>query len=108
MYYSTGKQNFQTKLKSKVKVRSNQYGGVRGLSTESLLVQFWQEVLENLEDYQAGTVITSIDYSKAFFPILLTHEGSHREVYWDFQPSLTSSTGGAKGCSDNKLCAPPA
>ena len=22
-----------------------------------------------------------------FFSILLTHEGSHREVYWDFQPS---------------------
>ena len=32
-----------------------------------------------------------------FFSILLTHEGSHREVYQDFQPSLTSITGGAKG-----------
>ena len=29
------------------------------------------------------------------FSILLTHEGSHREVYGDFQPSL-SSAGGAK------------
>ena len=28
-----------------------------------------------------------------FFSILLTHEGSHREVYRDFQPSLTSSVG---------------
>ena len=27
------------------------------------------------------------------FSILLTHEGSHREVYRDFQPSLTSSAG---------------
>ena len=28
-----------------------------------------------------------------FFSILLTHEGSHREVCRDFQPSLTSSAG---------------
>ena len=27
------------------------------------------------------------------FSILLTHEGSHREVNRDFQPSLTSSAG---------------
>ena len=54
------------RLKREVKLRSNQYGGVRGLSTESLLAQLWQETLENLEDYRAGTVITSIDYSKAF------------------------------------------
>ena len=38
-----------------------------------------------------------------FFSILLTHKGSHREVYRDFQPSLTSSAGGAKGCSDHKF-----
>ena len=28
----------------------------------------------------------------------LTHEGSHREVYQDFQPSFTLSVGGSKGC----------
>ena len=43
-----------------------------------------------------------------FFSILLTHEGSHREVYRDFQPSLTSSAGGAKGGSDHRFRAPPA
>ena len=54
-------------LKSEVKLRHNQYGGVRGLGTDSLLVQLWQETLQNLEDYRAGTIITSIDdYSKAF------------------------------------------
>ena len=31
-----------------------------------------------------------------------------REVYRDFQPSLTSSAGGAKGCSDHRFRAPPA
>ena len=42
-----------------------------------------------------------------FFSIRLTHEGSHREVYRDFQPSLTSSAaGGAKGCSDHRFHAP--
>ena len=53
-------------LKSEVSLRSNQYGGVRGLSTDHLLVQMWQKILENAEDYRAGTVVTSIDYSKAF------------------------------------------
>ena len=43
-----------------------------------------------------------------FFFILLTHVGSHREVYRDFQPSWTSSAGGAKGWSDHRFCAPPA
>ena len=33
--------------------------------------------------------------------ILLTHKGSHREAYRDFQPSLTSFAAGAKGCSDH-------
>ena len=53
-------------VKAEVKLRRNQYGGVRGLSTDSLLVQLWQETLENLEDYRAGTIITYVDYSKAF------------------------------------------
>ena len=43
-----------------------------------------------------------------FFSILLTNKGSHREVYRDFQPSLTSSAGGAKGCSEHRFRAPPA
>ena len=31
-----------------------------------MLVGMWQTVLEDLEDYRAGTVISSIDYAKAF------------------------------------------
>ena len=53
-------------IKKEVTLRSNQYGGVKGLSTDHLLVNLWQQVLENAEDYRTGTVITSIDYSKAF------------------------------------------
>ena len=53
-------------MKSEVKLRSNQYGGVKGLGTEHVLVQMWQRILEDLDDYRAATVVTSIDYSKAF------------------------------------------
>ena len=53
-------------LKSEVKLRSNQYGGMKGLSVDHVLVTMWQQILENAEDYRAGTIITSVDYSKAF------------------------------------------
>ena len=53
-------------LGEKVSLRSNQFGGVKGASTEHYLVELWQEVLENLEDPRAGSLLTSIDYSKAF------------------------------------------
>ena len=60
-------------LKDEVALRDNQYGGVKGLGTNHVLVHFWQEILENLEDYRAGTVITSIDYSKAFNRMSFQH-----------------------------------
>ena len=53
-------------LKNEVTLRTNQFGGVKGLSTDHLLVTMWQRILENAEDYRAATVVTSIDYSKAF------------------------------------------
>ena len=53
-------------LKSEVKLRSNRYRGVRGKSTDHILVQLWQNILKNLDGYRTGTVVTSIDYSKAF------------------------------------------
>ena len=53
-------------LKGEVKLRTNQYGGVKGLGTDHVLFQMWQRILEDLDDYRAATVVTSIDYSKAF------------------------------------------
>ena len=50
-------------LKLEVALRSNQYGGIKGLGTDHLLVNLWQKVLENAEDHRAGTVITLADYS---------------------------------------------
>ena len=36
------------------------------MGTEHVLVQMWRDILRNAEDYRAGTVITSVDYAKAF------------------------------------------
>ena len=53
-------------VKEEVPLRQNQFGGVKGLGTEHVLFKLWQGILDNCEDYRAGTVVTSIDYSKAF------------------------------------------
>ena len=53
-------------LSSEIELRTNQYGGVKGSGAEHFLVQLWQQVLENLEDPRAASLLTSIDYSKAF------------------------------------------
>ena len=53
-------------LKAEVTMRSNQYDGVRGHGTDHVLVQLWQRVLRNAEDYRSGTVITSINFLRAF------------------------------------------
>jgi hypothetical protein len=49
-----------------VKIKPNQYGGVKGCSVEHLLVAAWNEICENLEDSRAATLVTAIDYAKAF------------------------------------------
>ena len=53
-------------LASEVTIRTNQYGGVKGVGAEHFPLQLWQQVLENLEDPTAASLLTSIDYSKAF------------------------------------------
>ena len=53
-------------LTSQVKLRRNQYGGVKGRGTEHFLVNLWQQVLEDIEDSRAAALLTSIDYAKAF------------------------------------------
>ena len=40
-------------LSTEIKIRTNQYGGVKGSGAEHFLVQLWQQVLENLEDPRA-------------------------------------------------------
>ena len=73
---------------------------------------FWEKCIfpiymDEMQDARSLRISTRT-YMYGFFSILLTHEGSHSEVYRDFQPSLTSSAGGAKGCSDHRFRVPPA
>ena len=51
---------------SEVTVKTNQYGGVKGCSTSHMLLEIWNDICSNAEDYRSCTVLTSIDYAKAF------------------------------------------
>ena len=53
-------------IREEVTVRHNQYGGVRGCSTQHHLLHTWETILEDLEDSRSATVLTSIDFSKGF------------------------------------------
>ena len=53
-------------LSQEIRLRTNQYGGVKGSGSEHFLVELWQQVLQNIEDPRAASLLTSIDYSKAF------------------------------------------
>ena len=60
-------------MKEEVKVKENQYGGVKGRSVEHLLCSAWDEVGRNLEDRRAGTLVTCIDFAKAFNRLSYQH-----------------------------------
>ena len=53
-------------MSKEVKLKWNQFGGVKGCGVNHLLIHMWQRIHEDLEDNRAGTLITSIDYAKAF------------------------------------------
>ena len=46
--------------------KNNQYGGVKGRSANHMLITMWQNNCTNLEDCRSGSVVTSVDYAKAF------------------------------------------
>ena len=60
-------------LSSEVSCKKNQYGGVKGCGVPHLLVDLWDEVLTNLEDARAATMLTAIDYAKAFNRLSFQH-----------------------------------
>jgi len=53
-------------LGQEIKLKSNQFGGTKGCSVDHLLCNIWHEIGSNLEDSRAATLLTAIDYSKAF------------------------------------------
>ena len=52
--------------RQQVQPKTNQYGGEKGCSTDHFLVDVWDQITDHLEDQRAATILTSIDYSKAF------------------------------------------
>ena len=53
-------------LTKQVTLKWNQFGGVKGCGVAHMLIHMWQQIAEDLEDCRAGSLITSIDYAKAF------------------------------------------
>ena len=49
-----------------VKLRENQFECVKGSGLPHLLIEMWQKICRDLEDCQAATLLTSIDFAKAF------------------------------------------
>ena len=54
-------------------VKTNQFGRAKGCSGTHMLINVWQKILYNLEDRRAPTVLTSIDYAKAFNRLSFQH-----------------------------------
>ena len=86
-------------LGEQVGMRSNQMGGMKGAGTEHYLVELYQLILEALEDSRAASIITSIDYSKAFNRLDFRHclealasKGASTELIQIVGSFLTSRT----------------
>ena len=60
-------------IKSEISLKPNQYGGVQGCSTTHMVVSILQEICSNAEDYRSATVISTIDFSKAFNRVSFQH-----------------------------------
>ena len=56
-----------------VAVKYNQFGGIKGCSGSHMIIGVWQKIMSNLEDRRAATVLTSIDYAKAFNRLSFQH-----------------------------------
>ena len=86
-------------LGEQVGMRANRLGGMKGTSTEYYLVELYQLVLEALEDPRAASIITSIDYAKAFNRLDFLHclkalagKGASSELLSIVSSFLTSRT----------------
>ena len=86
-------------LSEQVGMRENQLGGMKGAGTEHYLVELYQLILESLEDSRAASIITSIDYAKAFNRLDFLHclealaaKGASSEIIGIVASFLTSRT----------------
>ena len=60
-------------LEEEISLKPNQFGGVKGCSTTHMVVEILQQMCENAEDYRSATVISAIDFSKAFNRVSYQH-----------------------------------
>ena len=56
-----------------ISLKENQFGGVKGCSTTHMMIELLQEMCDNAEDYRSATVLTAIDYAKAFNRLSFQH-----------------------------------
>ena len=56
-----------------VSIKKNQFGGVKGCSTTHMIIEILQKICANAEDYRSATVLTGIDYVKAFNRVSYQH-----------------------------------
>ena len=54
------------RLKEEIKLKPNQYGGIKGCGTNHFLAETWHNIFLSLEDNRAATTLMSTDFSKAF------------------------------------------
>ena len=74
MFFSKVFEGYLHKLiKSEITLKQNQYGGVQGCSTTHMVVEILQQICHNAEDYRSATVISTIDFAKAFNRVSYQH-----------------------------------
>ena len=56
-----------------VSLKNNQFGGVKKCSTTHMIIEVLQEICTNAEDYRSASILTSIDYAKAFNRVSFQH-----------------------------------
>ena len=56
-----------------ISLKRNQFGGMKGCSTTHMVIEVIQEMCENAEDYRSATVLTAVDFAKAFNRVSYQH-----------------------------------
>ena len=56
-----------------ISLKDKWFGGTKGCSTAHMLIEIWQNICENAEDYRSATTLAAIDYSKAFNRMSFQH-----------------------------------
>lgn len=83
--YTTFSKTFEhfvlEKLKTEVKPRHNQYGGLKGCGTNQYLLDAWNFILSAMDDEKGPAInLISVDYAKAFNT--MKHQSCIEQFRW--------------------------